>query len=207
MTNAHFAFGHLDYRHLAGWHFRSGGGVLFFHGRGGASAIDWNSPVAGAAAGIEQPSMNLPLPPGEVHAIGARRVASSGIVEHSRDKFVLLQRDENGILFGPLAPAEDLTVRVISVDELLLEFSYHVPASYQEPTQFEILVDDGDGTLDPQAVATVPAAAGRTEYSCTLTPARLPRQIAVRPKSTQLSGPTVVMSVPAPAAMPLPTPL
>ena len=206
MTYSHFTFGHFDYRHLAGWHFRGSGGLLIFHGPVGAQSIDWNAPLAGVAEGCTQASLRLPLPAGEVHALGARRLAASGVLECSQDKYILLRTDEAGNLSGPLAPVQDLSVRLLAGGRFLLEFSNRPPTGYAQPTGFDILTDAGSGTLDPRhPVATVAATPGRTEFSCTLAPAQRPSVLGVRPMSINLAGP--LSSVPVPTAPPLHSPI
>jgi hypothetical protein len=205
MTYSHFAFGHFDYRHLAGWHFHGGGGFLVFQGLGGAEAIDWETALAGVGGGCIQASMRLPLPPGQVQALGARRVSASGVLECSRGTYVLLRMDASGNLSGPLAPAQDLSVRSLSGGQLLLEFSYRPLTGYAPPTGFDILADAGNGTLDSQhPVTTVTAALGLTEYSCTIAPAARPTVLGVRPMSANLAGPTAFVSVPSSAPLQAP---
>jgi hypothetical protein len=202
MTYSHFAFGHFDYRHLAGWHFRGGGGFLVFQGLGGPEAIDWNTALAGVGEDCAQASMRLPMPPGQVQALGARRVSDAGVLECSQGTYVLLRTDASGNLSGPLAPAQDLSVRSLAAGRLLLEFSYRPLTGYAQPTGFDILADAGNGTLDPQhPVATVPAASGQTEYSCTLAPAVRPTVLGVRPMSANLAGPLAFVSVPSSAPL------
>jgi hypothetical protein len=202
MTYSHFAFGHFDYRHLAGWHFRGGGGFLVFQGPGGAQAIDWDTALAGAGQDCAQASLRLPLPPGEIHALGARRLSAGGVLESSRGTYVLLRTDQAGNLSGPLAPAQDLSVRSLAAGKILLEFSYRPPTGYTQPTGFDILADAGSGTLDPQhPVATVPAASGQTEYSCTLAPAARPTVLGVRPTAVNHDGPPAFVTVPASAPL------
>ncbi len=206
MTYSHFAFGHFDYRHLARWHFRDGGGFLVFHGLGGAAAIDWNTALAGAGEDYTQASLRLPLPPGEVHALGARRLAANGVLERSRDKYVLLRTDAAGNLSGPLAPALDLSIRSLAGGKILLEFSYRSPTGYAQPTGFDILTDAGTGNLDPlHPVMTVAATPGQTEYACTLNLTPRPGVLGVRPMSLNITGPLACANVPMPA--PLQTPI
>jgi hypothetical protein len=202
MTYSHFALGHFDYRHLIGWHFRGCGGFLLFHGRGAAQSIDWGAPTAGLAEPGNQASLTLPLPTGEVHALGARRLAASGILEGNRNNYILLRADAAGNLSSPLAPAEDLSIRPLAGGQFLLEFSHRPPAGYAQPTRFDILGDAGDGTLDPQhPIATVTATPGRTEYSCTLAPAQRPGVLGVRPMSIDLAGPLAFVPVPVPSPL------
>jgi hypothetical protein len=202
MTYSHFAFGHFDYRHLAGWHFRGGGGFLVFQGLDSGQSIGWDAALAGLGEGSAQVSLRLPLPPGEIHALGARRVSAGGVLECSQGTYVLLRTDQAGNLSGPLAPAQDLSIRSLLGGQLLLEFSYRPLTGYGQPTGFDILADAGNGTLDSQhPVATVTAALGLTEYSCTLAPAARPTVLGVRPISANLAGPLAFVSVPTPAPL------
>ena len=128
---------------------------------------------------------------GQRHLFGARAISQGGIEEHNCEAMAFAEVDGQGQLVGPpLVVPSELTAELISLNSVRVGFSCYATAGRVMPSSFEILTDNGTGTLDLQTPAdTVPVVdAAQTQYAMTICVGSLPCMFAVRPRLGDASG-------------------
>jgi len=179
---------HLDYTALVAG--LPGMRVIFpkaghniYHGVGGPEAIDWNRPVAYSMAGAQQVAIPLSLAPGRRHVLAARTTSSEGIEEHNSEALTYVEIDEAGTLQeAPLPVPSEVTAQLRRDGKVLVGFSCYAGPGLAVPTAFDVLTDNGTGTLDvDDPAASIPVSDARQiDHTVVVTAEQLPAKFAVR---------------------------
>lgn len=167
-------------------------GVNVYHGQGGASGIDWTTPLA--CCGLaDQAEVKLPLAPNEVHVLGIRRVSAAGVEEGNARVLAHVRIDEAGQVQPVLTAAVDVAARPIGGGGLAVSFRYLLPPGLVAPERFEVLSDGGTGTIDLEnpvlVIGRLPMASRRERFEARLTVEARPLKLCVRACLGQAQGP------------------
>ncbi|MFW6133078.1 MAG: hypothetical protein ACOC8F_04220 [Planctomycetota bacterium] len=172
-------------------------------GLGGPDAVDYAQPVA-SRMGPGPVDVQVDLAPGTRYVLGARAISPAGVRERNTHVLACVEVGADGALPPPPPPQpRDVTAEPTADGAVRVEWTACVAAGRAVPDAFDVLSDDGTGTVDPhEPVATIDnPPPGQEEFACELPAPPLPLRLAVRARAAGRTGPpSRVVRVAAPPA-------